>query len=61
MCLTALDVAQRPAEQKLVLEVLKLHPSAETLKLAVRAMEVPELKEEATQAMQAIEKKVNRK
>ncbi len=50
MCQKALDASRQPAEQKLVLDVVKLHPSLETLKLAIKTMQVAELKEEATQA-----------
>src|SRR5487761_1200711 len=42
----AYEACRQPAEQKLVLEVLKRYPSQETLKLAVEATQVAELKEE---------------
>jgi len=58
MCRKALDAASQPAEQKLVLEVLKLHPSAEGLKLAMSAIELPALKNDATQATQVIAQKI---
>ena len=61
MCQNALDASTRTAEQKLVVDVLKLHPSKETLKLANEAKQVPALKVEATQAARAIEKKLGRK
>ncbi len=50
MCQNALDTAKQAAEQKLVLEVLKIHPSKETLKLAIKAIQTPALKDDATQA-----------
>ncbi|MCH7687868.1 MAG: HEAT repeat domain-containing protein, partial [Planctomycetes bacterium] len=61
MCQNAFDASRRPAEQKLVLNVLKLHPSTGTLKLAIKAMQVPKLKEEATQATLVIAQKLGRK
>jgi HEAT repeat protein len=61
MCQKAFDTASRTDEQKLVLEVLKIHPSAVGLRLAVNAMQVPELKEEATQATLVIAQKVGGK
>lgn len=61
MCQKAFEACRHPAEQKLVLEVLKLHPTLETLKLAVKATEVPELKEEATAVVMAIAQKVGGK
>ncbi|MBP86164.1 MAG: PBS lyase [Planctomycetaceae bacterium] len=61
MCQKAFDVARQPAEKKLVLEVLKLRPSVEALKLAINVMRVPELKEEATQATLVIAQKIGGK
>jgi HEAT repeat protein len=46
MCKKAMDAA-RPAEQKLVLEVLKRNPTEETFAMAIKAMKSPELKDEA--------------
>ncbi len=48
----------KPAEQKLVLEVLKLHPSLQGLQLAVKAGQLPGLKEDANQASLAIAQKL---
>ena len=45
MCQKAFEAARQPAEQKLVLDVLKRYPSTETLKLAIKAAQVPELKD----------------
>jgi HEAT repeat protein len=61
MCQKAFDASRQPAEQKLVLDVLKLHPSLETLKLAIKSMQVSELKDEATQATLAIAQKIGGK
>jgi hypothetical protein len=58
MCQKALEAARQPAEKKLVIEILKRYPSVETLKQAVTAMQVPELKDDATQAVLAIAPKV---
>lgn len=58
ICRNALDVSRQPDERKLVLEVLKLYPSLESLKLAVKASQIPDLKEEAVQAALAIAPKV---
>jgi HEAT repeat protein len=48
ICQNAIEACRHPAEQKLVLEVLRLYPSLETLKLAIQAMQLPELKDDAT-------------
>ena len=58
MCQKAFEAARQPAEKKLVLDVLKRYPSVETLKQAVSAMQVPELKDDATQAVLAIAPKL---
>ena len=61
MCQKALDGTRRVAEQKLVLDVLKQYPSVETLKLAIKARQIPELKADATEATQAIAQKLRGK
>lgn len=61
MCRMALDAARQTAEQKLVLDVLEIHPSIEGLKLAVEAMQVSELKQDASRAVLVISQKVGRK
>ena len=61
MCQKALDASRQSAEQKLVLDVLKLHPSIETLKLAIKSIQVRELKDDATQAALAIAQKIGGK
>jgi hypothetical protein len=60
MCRKAFDAA-RPAEKKLVLEVLRRYPNADNLKLAIRAMQVPEVKEDATGAALFIAQKIGAK
>ena len=58
MCQNALDASWQPAEQKLVLDVLKRYPCAETLKLAINTRSIPELKEDATEATMTIAQKL---
>jgi HEAT repeat protein len=61
MCQSALDACRQPAEKKLVLEVLKRYPNQQTLALATKLMQVPELKADATQTALAIAQKVGNK
>jgi len=61
MCGKALEAATQPAEQKLVLDVLKRYPSLETLKLAIKAMQTADLREEATAAAMLITQKLGSK
>jgi len=58
MCRQAFETATRPEEQKLVLSVLQIHPHAETLDLAVEALQVPEIKMEAMQTVLNIASKL---
>jgi HEAT repeat protein len=58
MCQKAFEASRQTAEKKLVLDVLKRYPSAETLKLAIKAIQIPELKDDATQATLLIAQKV---
>jgi hypothetical protein len=58
MCQQAFSVARRADEQKLVLDVLKLYPCAETLKLAIDAIAIPGVKTEATEATLEIAQKI---
>jgi len=58
MCKNALEAARQPAERKLVLEVLQRYPNVETLKLAVKAMQSPDVKDDAAAAAKAIGDKV---
>jgi hypothetical protein len=61
MCQQAMSASSRPDEQKLVLDVLKLYPGTETLKLALNAIQIPELKQEATKATLVIAQKLGGK
>lgn len=61
MCQNAFDATRRVSEHKLALDVLKLHPSAAGLKLAINAMKVPVLKADATAAALVIAQKVGGK
>ena len=61
MCRKAFEASRRPAEQKMVLEVLERYPNAANLKLAGEAIQAPELREEAIQAAIAIAQKVSEK
>jgi hypothetical protein len=47
MCRTALEIAQRPDDKRLVLEILLRYPSPEMMVLAQEAAKAPELKDEA--------------
>ncbi len=58
MCKLATEAAQRIPEKKLVVEVLKRYPSLETLKMAVKAYQNPELKEDAAAAALVIAQKI---
>ena len=58
MCRAAYNACRQPAERKLVLDVLKRYPSDETLKLALQAVEVPDLKNEAADTLLAIGNKL---
>lgn len=62
MCQSALAACRNVADQKLVLEVLKLYPTIGTLKLAVKAgQDYPDLKDDASQAALAIGQKLGGK
>jgi HEAT repeat protein len=61
MCSEAMEVASRIDERQLVLEVLKLHPSVEGLKVAILAKQTPALENEATQATLVIAEKLKAK
>jgi len=58
LCRAALEAATRPDEQRLVLEVLRRYPSAETLSVAAQAAKIPGIKDEAVQTAAAIAKKL---
>jgi len=61
MCRQAFEKASRIDEQKLVLDVLKIHPSAEGLALAMQAQRVAALKTDATLAASQIAQKLGGK
>lgn len=61
MCRNAVDVALRLDEQKLALDVLSLHPSADGLNLAIRMKQAPALKDAATAATLVIAQKLGGK
>jgi hypothetical protein len=60
MCQQAFDIARLP-EQKLVLEVLKIHPSKEGLDLVIKARQTRDLKDDALQATLVIAQKLGTK
>ena len=61
MCQKAFDASKQAAEKKLVLEILKRYPTEEMLKQAISAMQVADLKEDATQAVLLIAQKLGSK
>lgn len=61
MCQKAFEASKQPAEQKLVLDVIKLHPGIETLKFAIKTIKVEGLKDDATQATLVIAQKLGSK
>ncbi len=58
MCRTAMAIAKRDAERKLVLDVLKRYPSLEGLQLASEAAKTASLKPDATKAVLVIAQKI---
>ncbi|MEO2035329.1 MAG: HEAT repeat domain-containing protein [Planctomycetaceae bacterium] len=61
MCQIAIDAAIRREEQTLALEVLALRPDVEGLKVAIKAQELPGLKDAAAEAAQSIAEELSRK
>ncbi len=61
MCQKAFDASKQAAEQKLVLDVIKLHPGIETLKFAIKTIKVEGLKDDATQATLVVAQKLGSK
>ncbi len=57
----ALDAAKQPAEQKLIVENLAIFPSVGTLKLAIQAMKIPAVSEDAKTAAKKIGEKISDK
>lgn len=60
MCQAAFDQGKE-AEQKLVLDVIKLHPSKETLAIAIKQLKTPDLKDAATEAVLVAAQKLGAK
>lgn len=61
MCQNAFNATRRIAEHELGLDVLKLHPSAAGLKLAIKSMKSPALKTHATATAMSIAQKIGGK
>jgi len=61
MCQNAFDASRRPEERQLVLQVLERYPNVDTLKVAVNATKVPELKADAGRVALAIAHKLGGK
>ena len=61
MCRNAFEATSRTAEHKLALDVLKIRSSVPGLKLAIEAMSIPGLKDDATDAVRVIAEKLERK
>lgn len=61
MCQKAMATATQVAEQKLVIDVLKIHPSVSGLRIVAKAHDNPELRADAKDAAAAIVKKVGDK
>jgi HEAT repeat protein len=62
MCRQAFEASRQPAEQRLILELLKRDANLDALKLAIQATrDYPEVKDEATQTMLAIAQKIENK
>lgn len=59
MIRTATAACFRNDERKLVIDVLKRYPNIETLKLAVKALQTPELKDDADAAILVIAAKLD--
>ncbi len=58
MCRKALEAADRPAEQEMVMDVLQRYPHRQTLKLAIESAQTPAVKKKATQVTLAIAQKL---
>lgn len=62
MLRTAFESARQPAEKKVVLEVLKTRPkpTVDMLRLAVDALQTPEVRQDALEAVQSIAQKLEK-
>jgi hypothetical protein len=58
MCLKAFEACRQVSQQKLVLALLKQNPNIETLKLAIKCTQNPDLKDDANQSTLAIAQKL---
>ena len=58
MCREALDLTKQPGDRKLVLDVLKLHPSPDAFLLATELIEAGDLTTESTEVAAAIAQKL---
>ena len=58
MCRTALKIAERDDEKKLILEVLERYPNVDMLQLALEAAKDPSLKDDATRISLVIAQKI---
>lgn len=61
MCQKAFDLSKDSAEQRLVLDVCRIQPSVETLKFSIKLMQIPDLKEDATQTTLLVAQKLGAK
>ena len=59
MCRNALEVAEQPAEQRLILQVLERAPSLEALELAVEMRQRPEIADAAVRSILVIAQRTN--
>jgi HEAT repeat protein len=61
MCQNALDTATRREEQKLVFEILQRRAGPESLQVAIKAMDKPDLRDEAAEVAASIAQKLGAK
>jgi len=61
MCKAVLDGSNRVAEQQLVMTVLQSYPSTDTLEVAMKARDIPAVKDDATRATLVIIQKLGNK
>lgn len=61
MCQKALELCKQTADQRLVLDVCRIQPSTETLKVAIQLMQIPELKDDAAQTTLLVAQKLGAK
>lgn len=61
MCQAALETCKAPAEMKMVLEILQRYPNGQSLRVAKKAMEISEIRDEAKAVADAISKAIKKK